>query len=366
MKKNLFSISGIIVILSILFLNACKKDKIIDDDPINVAAFSMFITDPKEPHSETKGDIVTNTDLTKCEITISDIKLKNSSGNYVDVLTNNVSVDLRDYNGTVKDLLSMDIPVGTYSAVKVYISGVSTTYKGNNYSSSVSGSSTVTLADYPGYTLSTAQGVPNAFSTGELSFEVPLSFTMTNSDDAKSVRLFFDAEASTYVESVNYLTYTFEFAGLRLLPYFGIILEEGIQQIRHSPPYIINIAGTDVNYYGIHTFMDFNTIGGTIDAHTSQHVFRGENGDLLVDAENMSVNSNPLSPNVVNASGESNIRSDETFHYSAIISNLATAGHTIESGKTYYFSLRKTWTITSNGSTYDITRICEPMPVYFP
>ncbi|MFH2142812.1 MAG: hypothetical protein ABIJ97_10335, partial [Bacteroidota bacterium] len=126
------------------------------------------------------------------------------------------------------------------------------------------------------------------------------------------------------------------------------------------------VSGTDVDYYGIHTFVDFNQVGGTVNSHTSQHVYRGEDGILLVDAETMITNTNPLTPSTVNASGESDIRADETFHYSQIVANLAGQGYTLVSGNYYYFSLRKTWNITSNGQTYNLTRICEPMPVLIP
>jgi len=341
----------------------CKKK---DEDKEEKGALNMSICDARNPHSEAKDGIIESSDLTKCEITISKIQVKDAAGDYLDVLTTPATIDLRDFTASVSDLVAIEIPVGSYTAVKVFISGISTTYEGNNYTSSTTAPATATLAALPGTTFTEAQGVVDAFPAGEIACEMPLSFTLADQDDLESIRLFFDADASTYVVSYTYSTYTFNFAAIRELPMFGIILEEGIQQIRHSPPMGITIAGSDVNYYGIHTFIDFNGKGGTINSHTSQHVFRGEDGTLLVNAEDMAVNTNPLTPNTVAATGESDIRSDETFRYSQIVSNLATAGYTLESGKTYYFSLRKTWNITTDGQTYDLTRICEPIPVTIP
>lgn len=358
------AVSLILIISFVMF--ACKKK---DDEKEENGSLKMSISDSRNSHSKdnAKDGIIIGTELTKCEITISNIKVKDVAGEYINVLSSPVTIDLRLFTASVQDIVSYSIPVGTYSAVKVYISGISTTYEGNNYTASTSAGATVTLEDVPGTTFTEAQGVTNAFVAGEISYEMPISFNIANQDDLESIRLFFDAEASTYIVSFSYLTNTWNFAAIRTLPMFGIILEQGIQQIRHSAPMGITIvSGGDVNYYGIHTFMDFNAKGGNINSHTSQHVFRGEDGILLVDAEAMANNTNALSPNSVAASGESNIRADETFRYSTIVSNLAGEGYTIESGKTYYFSLRKTWNITSDGQTYDITRICEPIPITIP
>ena len=315
--------------------------------------------------SKSVCDSITNPALlTKCQVTLSSISVKNSDGTYIELLSSPKDLDLRQFQGTVSQLLDEEIPVGSYSAVRVTVSGVSTTYEGNNYTASTGSAASLTIAN-PAMTIN--QGVPNGFSGGAITSELPLSFQVGSSSDVQTIRLSFDAVASTYVVSYTYQTYTWNFAGIHASIQMGIILEQGIQQIRHSPPLGITVTGGgNVDYYGIHTFVDFNNNGGTINSHTSQHVFRGDDGLLLVNAEQMETNVNPLTPNAIAASGESNIRSDETFRYSQIVAYLATQGYTLQSGHTYYFSLRKTWNITTNGTTYDLTRICEPIPVTLP
>ena len=353
-----------ILLLSAITISSCKEP---DDDDTSKGTVKIGISDARDSHSTSKDGIVNSSDLTKCEITISSIQIKNSNGDYVDLLTDETSIDLRNFQGEVDNLASTLIPVGDYTAIRVAVSGVSTTYQGNNYTASSSTTASVTLND-PVMTLDETSGVTNVFSSGNIVVEMALSFTIAEASDVESIRLFFDAEASTYIEAFSYQTYTWNFAGIRYIPYVSVILEEGIQQIRHSPPMDITIVsgGADADYYGVHTFVDFNEKGGVVNSHTSQHVYRGADGSLLVDAENMEINSNALSPNVVSATGESDIRADETFHYSQIVSTLANAGYTLQSGNTYYFSLRKTWNITTNGETYDLTRICEPIPVIIP
>ncbi|PKP18215.1 MAG: hypothetical protein CVU05_13990 [Bacteroidetes bacterium HGW-Bacteroidetes-21] len=349
-------------VITLIAFTSCKKDKTEPEEEKGTIKIGM--SDARSPHSNKSEGIINSTELTKCQITISSIKVKNTSGSYIDLLTTPTNVDLRLFQGTVSNLINTPIPVGSYTAVQIGVSGVSTTYQGNNYTASLTSGASITIAN-PSMTIS--QGVTNAFAAGAITSEMPLSFTVGSSSDVESIRLFFDADASTYVASFDYQTYTWNFAGIRPLLQTAIILEQGIQQIRHSPPYGITIVGGgDVNYYGIHTFMDFNAKGGTINSHTSQHVFRGEDGTLLVDAEAMAVNSNPLTPTDINATGETDVHSDETFKYAQILVYLAGQGYTLESGKTYYFSLRKTWNISTNGQTYNLTRICEPIPLTIP
>lgn len=367
MKTGNFKILLVIAIgflsLSVIF-SGCKKEGETENAKVNIK-----ISDPREPQSSNKTStegIIDSDLLTKCEVTFSSISLKNSEGEYVELLAAETTVDLRDLQGTVDDLVSADIPIGTYSHIKVVVSGVSTTYSGNNYTASVSGGATATLSS-PAMTLTEEQGVTNVFSGGAISFECPLAFTLSDVSDIENVNIQFDTDATTYVITFTYDTYTWSFAGIRPALNVSFFLEEGIQQIRHSPPYGITIVSMDaVDYYGIHTFVDFNQNGGVINSHTSQHVYRGTDGTLTVDAEAMYNNNNPLVPNTINATGESDVRSDETFNYSQILSNLAGQGYDLVSGQTYYFSLRKTWNITTNGTTYDMTRMCEPIPVTIP
>lgn len=365
--ENLKLIISCLIVFAIIISSCKKKEE--EPDPVVKATVGMGISDAKDPYSAkgTKNSIVSSSLLTKCQITISSIQLKDSEGTYTNILSSSATVDLRQFQGTVKDLLSVSIPVGSYTALRVSISGVSTTYEGNNYTASTTTSATATLNNVPGVTFTEANGVVDVFNSGAVTFEVPLSFTLSDASDVENIRLFFDAELSCYVISFSYQTNTWNFAGIRPVPGVSVILEEGIQQIRHSPPMGITIAtATSVDYYGIHTFVDFNEKGGTINSHTSQHVYRGEDGTLLIDVETMATNPNPLTPNTVNATGETDITADETFNYSQIVANLAGQGYTLTSGNYYYFSLRKTWNITSNGQTYNLTRICEPMPVLIP
>ena len=360
--KSALTILLLSMFATTVLFTSCKKEK--EEGTINIKLY-----DARVPQSAAKSadGIINTQELTRCEITFSSIQLKNSDGEYVDLLSSSSTVDLRNFQGTVNSLLSVGIPVGSYTHIRVTISGVSTTYQGNNYTASVSADATASLAQTPGVTYTESQGVVDVFQAGAVVFEYPLAFTLTSAEDIENIHIQFDTDASVYVVSFSYQQYTWNFAGIRPLLNIGFILEEGIQQIRHSPPMGINIVSMDaVNYYGIHTFVDFHQHGGTITAHTSQHVFRGSDGSLSVDAEAMAVNNNVLVPNTIAASGESDVRSDETFNYAQISTNLAGLGHSLVSGNTYYFSLRKTWTISTNGSNYELTRMCEPIPVVIP
>ncbi|MDD3741551.1 MAG: DUF4382 domain-containing protein, partial [Bacteroidales bacterium] len=259
MKTGNFKILLVIAIgflsLSVIF-SGCKKEGETENAKVNIK-----ISDPREPQSSNKTStegIIDSDLLTKCEVTFSSISLKNSEGEYVELLAAETTVDLRDLQGTVDDLVSADIPIGTYSHIKVVVSGVSTTYSGNNYTASVSGGATATLSS-PAMTLTEEQGVTNVFSGGAISFECPLAFTLSDVSDIENVNIQFDTDATTYVITFTYDTYTWSFAGIRPALNVNFFLEEGIQQIRHSPPYGITIVSMDaVDYYGIHTFVDFN------------------------------------------------------------------------------------------------------------
>lgn len=363
MKRRLSSYGWGMLIVITLFID-CKSE--------SKAPVTIGITDSRDGNTgmpNKVGGIIDPGKLTKFQIAVSSIQLQQNDGDYIDVLDNGSDVDLMQFRGTVKDLSSVEIPAGSYSSIKVGISGASITYDGNNYTASTSSGATATMEDHPGMTFTEQQGVPNIFASGEIIFELSLMFEITNKEDAMGIRLFYDAEPSCYeipfVCPICGDTHTF--AGARPIPHVGVILEQGIQQIKHSPPLGIEPASeTDVNYYGIHTFIDFNSVGGKINLHTSQHVFRGEDGTLIVDAEPMAENPNLLIPDTVAASGTTDIRADETFRCVTLKNNLASQGYTLESGKLYYFSLRKTWHITTGGNTYDLTRICEPIPVLWP
>ena len=347
-----------------LFVSSCEKNSNVD--PKNEGTVNIGITDARVSQTTKSG--IQADKLTKFEITIAGINLKNEKSELIQILSEPIVVDLRQFQGELKTLGGIDIPLGTYSELSIAISAIKVSYAGNTYSSSVSGSAALTLSELPGMTFTSAHGVPDYFSS-EIVFNIPLSFDLTEENKIKDIRVQLDV-----LPSCEEITFDCPvcsgpqlFAGIKNNFFFSIIFEEGIQQIKHSPPLGISLAGvTDVNYYGIHTFIDFNSVGGTINSHTSQHVYRGEDGNLLVDVENMEINNATLSPSTIAATGETDVRADEIFHYSEYNTKLTSLGYQLGSGTTYYFSLRKTWNITSNGATYEITRLCEPIPVVWP
>ena len=365
--KKIISKTVYIFLLSNIFW-ACDKTETNPDK--NKATFEMKITDARTVQTKsdsevivTTGDIIEPAKLTKFEVSISKIELKDKSGNYIEIMSSPTLVDLRQYRGTVKDLLSVEITSGIYKSIIISIDGVNITYDSNNYKANSSGAS-VTIGSL-GYTVNS--GIPNPFIS-EQAVEMPFEFEIADTTNLQGVRLFFDAEASCKEIAVDVPTLgTFYFAGIRENLFISAILENNIQQIMHSPPLDIKMTSeADFNYYGIHTFVDFAKIGGTINSHTSQHVFRGADGTLLIDAEDMAVNNAPLLPTTINANGETDVRADEVFKYINLKNNLAGKGYALESGKVYYFSLRKIWNITTDGKTYELTRLCEPIPVYCP
>jgi hypothetical protein len=364
------SIIAVLAILSLPLAWSCSKDKgSLEND--KKATLQMNITDARCTQSETKslktsvsGDIIDPEKLTEFEVSFSGIFLKDSADNLVTVMNSTTAVDLRSFRGTVKELLPVEIPLGNFKALVVKINGVSITYDNNTYQASTTQAASVTIGSVS-QTIST--GIPNPF-TSDMLFEIPLNVQMTDTVAVQGIRLFFDAEASCSEIAIDVpVIGTVYFAGMRDAVNISAIVEENIQQIKHSPPSGFELTAEDnINYYGLHTFVDFAEKGGVINSHTSQHVFRGEDGTLLVDAEDMEVNASALSVTTISAVGETETRADEVFKYATIKTNLANAGYNLESGKTYYFSLRKTWNITSNGKTYNLTRLCEPIPVVCP
>lgn len=359
-----FSQFLLFIFVSTLFLTSCDKN---ENDPDNKDKGTLTIKmyDQRTSHSKSGSDDIIETEkLTKFIITISSVSVKKTSDEVILLTDTAKNIDLLTFQGTPQDLFSQLIPLGSYKSIIIQVSGVDMVYDGNSYTANAS-DATVTFAAHPGFEFNSSQGVVNAFSTPK-SFEYAINFELVENINYQTVNLNFDVAASCYeIEFVcPYNSEIHLFAGVRPNLTVGAFLEQGIQQIRHSPPYVIDIlSNTDVEYYGIHTFVDFDSIGGTINSHTSQHVFRGEDGTLLIDAEPMAVNTTALSPNAVSAIGETDVTANEVFKTQTIYDNLVNEGYTLEAGKTYYFSLRKTWNITTNGTTYDLTRICEPIPV---
>ncbi|MBN2890656.1 MAG: hypothetical protein JXL97_02205 [Bacteroidales bacterium] len=354
----------------LMFLWSCEKENV--DVPVDKqkGSFQMNITDARCEQDGNKSvktdtnDIIDPEKLTKFEVTFSDISIRDSANNLIPIISTSLSIDLRVFRGTVKELIPIEITLGTYNAIVLRISGVNIVYDNNTYIASTTQQAQVTIGSV---SQTISSGIPNPFTT-ELTYELPFEFQIGDTTNINSVRLFFDVETACKEIAFDapYIG-TVLFAGIRDDFNIDAIFEQNIQQIKHSPPLGIVIeTPNDIAYYGIHTFIDFDEKGGTINSHTSQHVFRGDDGSLKIDVETMEINSTPLSPNTVNSTGETDIRADEVFKYVDIKNNLASKGYDLESGKTYYFSLRKTWNITTDGQTYEITRLCEPIPVTCP
>lgn len=368
---NLLSKIILVSAIASLVVTSCKKD---DDntntEPTAKGTVQMNITDSRVPQSQSRnilddsGQIINPELLTQFKVTFSNILLRNSSNTLVSILASPTTIDLRDFRGNISELLPVQIPLGSYSAVVIRVSGVDIIYDGNTYRASTS---TSPLVHVGSVNQDVTQGIPNAFTT-EQSFEFAMPFTLTEAANLQDIRLFFDVDASCQEIIVNApIIGNIRFASVRESFHISAILEQNIQQIMHSPPTGINVqSANQINYYGIHSFVDFAAHGGVINSHTSQHVFRGEDGNLSIDVESMYTNSTALSPNQISASGQTEVRADEVFKYQDYKTFLQTQGYTLEAGKTYYFSLRKTWNITSNGQTYNLTRICEPIPVNIP
>lgn len=327
------------------------------------------ITDTRVTTPKSTNNIIDPSKLTKFELAISKIELIKNDGSYILALNQETKIDLRNYQGAVKELVALNTPLGSFTGINIYLSGISISYDGNTYTASISMAPEVTVGALPGYTFSTEVGVPNTFEA-EVKIPMPFNFEITNDIKQQNFNINLDAVASCFETefpcAICPNAEPQKFVALRPVLQLGIYFEEGIQQIMHTPPLDIKYNGGTADYHGIHTFMDFNGIGGTINSHTSQHVYRGTDGVLIVDAQEMYLNTTPLTPNTINATGNTDVRADEIFDFDAFGAELKTKGYTLESGKVYYFSLRKTWNITSDGNTYDLTRMCEPIAVYWP
>lgn len=371
----------ILSFLTVVFLTLAWSCKDSDSNGgNNDVRFRMRISDPRKAQTESlqvgkistktllqeEGKIIDPEKLTQFELTISGIYVRDISGNVVNVLSSPLVIDLREFRGEVSRLIpEADVPEGNYSTLIINLSGFSLTYDGNNLTASTTQNPVFTLEGGTVFDL----GIPNPFTAAGLSYEIPIDLQLASANEVENVRLFIDSEASceeieTDIPDVG----TVYFVNVRGDINVSLLLEEDIQLIYHTSPLGIQPPNEndDVNYYILHTFVDFAEVGGTINSHSSQHVFRGDDGDLLVNAEDLEINESALSTNTINATGETEVRADEVFKTSTIKTNLQALGHELLAGETYYFSLRKTWNITSNGVTYDLTRVGEPLPVQWP
>ncbi len=364
--KLVIKFGWLIAIIALTF-TSCNKDSGNEEGIVTIG-----ITDLRGDALKAEENVIDPSKLAKFEITISRIELRKKEGGVIDALSSEVNADLRNYKGIVKELPSINLPVGDYTGAIIYFSGISLTYDGNNYTSSITGAPIVTLADFPTLSFSTAEGVPNSFDKGEIGVDFTFDFQVLQGQTT-AFNISIDAVGACSEVEFNCqlcpVTQLYYFARLRPImeKHMGLFLKEGIQQIKYSPPLDIKYDGVGAaSYHGIHTFIDFSEQGGTITAHTSQHVYRGTDGFLSVDAETMTTNNTTLTPNSINATGTTDVRADEVFDFSAINATLTEKGYTLEAGKTYYFSLRKEWTINTDKGEYKLPRMCEPIPVIWP
>ena len=351
------------VFVLLIFMGSCKKEPI-----ESKGTLAIGITDPRDL-AGTKSDYPFNFEkLTKFEIEIASVELIASDFTNTSVLGAAVKIDLLSNREQLKKLLDIAVSYGSYKGLKVTFSGVSITYNGNTYTDFAGTSPSVTLACADNITITDAQGVPDNFNALH-EYTYMFDFSIEKEAPDFGIQLNLDAFASCTLSeyTIPVLNTVCQFAVIRPQMHVGIVTEQGIQQIRHSPPLGLTFTNyMQISYFGIHTFMDFNKKGGTITEHTSQHVFRGQNADLLVDAEPLDINPNPLINNRINATSTTDIQASEVFKPTIYEANLKQKGYNLQHGTVYYFSLRKSWTIQTPDGIYTLTRICEPIPVIWP
>lgn len=364
--KNTFKLLIVLLVLTTI-ISSCNDDT--PEVKPKEGSVKIGITDTRGTANKITSDIIDPSKLTKFEIAISKIELVKDDGSYILALNQETKVDLRSYQGSVKELVALNTPIGDYTGINLYFSGITVSYDGNMYSASVSTQPVLILRVLPGRSFSTEIGVPNTF-VEEIKIPMAFNFTISEEFNQKNFNINFDAVASCKEILIPCPLCPNQeeqkFVAMRQVLQLGVYFEEGIQQIKHTPPLNIQYNGSTVDYEGVHTFVDFNGIGGTINSHTSQHIYRGADGVLEVDAQTMYTNTTPLIPNTIKATGFTDVKADEVFDYNAFGATLRGKGYVLESGNIYYFSLKKTWNITSDGNTYDLTRMCEPVAVYWP
>ena len=111
---------SVFVIVAAIMLSSvsCKKDS---SNP-EQGTLTIGITDTRSTQKAGK-DIIDASKLTKFEITISKIELRTEDASFISVLEEETSVNLSNYQGNVKELSSMNVPVGKYTGVIIYFSG---------------------------------------------------------------------------------------------------------------------------------------------------------------------------------------------------------------------------------------------------
>ncbi len=361
--KLMIKFSWLIVIIALTF-TSCNKDSGNEEGRVTIG-----ITDLRGDAHKAGENVIDASKLTKFEITVSRIELRKKEGGVMDALSGEVIVDLRNYKGVVKEFPTINVPVDEYTGAIIYFSGISITYDGNSYTSSITEAPLMTLADFPTLSFSTTEGIPNAFKNGEIGVDITFDYQVSQ---GQTTAFNISIDAVGACEEIEYdcqscpVPQFYYFASLRPIieRHMGLYLKEGIQEIKYSPPLNIEyIGGSTADYSGIHTFIDFNGIGGNITSHASQHIYRGTDGALSVEIGTMVNNSTALTPSIINASGTTDVTANEVFDFATINTELISKNYTLQAGITYYFSLKKTWTITSGGTKYTITRMCEPIPV---
>ena len=118
-RTNLLTITILIIMVAF----SCKKK---DNDPpadnTKKAAVKMNITDARCANGQkgtfkTGGGIIDPVKLTKFEVSFSGVYLKDASDNLVNISSSPFTIDLRLFRGTIKELIPVQIPVGSYKSI---------------------------------------------------------------------------------------------------------------------------------------------------------------------------------------------------------------------------------------------------------
>ncbi|MCT4643879.1 MAG: hypothetical protein N4A74_02750 [Carboxylicivirga sp.] len=354
-------------LILLLLAAGCENNN--TNQPINHnSRVEVKVGDTRIIQTETKNarkttNVIKPNKLNQFEVNITEIELIKTDGKVIPLITEPEIIDLRDFQGIFSKISTAEIELGNYKKLVIQIEGISIKYDNNSYTASTSVAPKIMIGSInQSFTINEQNPFENP-----IKIESPLNLNITHESSAPNIRISIDALSSCIEQTYESPIGQIHFASINGNLYHEIILEENIQQIRYSPPKGLTADfDGNVEYYGIHTFVDFEESGGEITNHTSQHVYRGTDGTLSINVEEMDNNDKPLSSSTINSIGESDILSYENFNTSEYVTVLKNKGIIINPDSSYYFSLRKKWTINSDGRTYELTRMCEPIPIVFP
>ncbi|NJO89519.1 MAG: DUF4382 domain-containing protein [Chloroflexia bacterium] len=193
--KLMIRLAAFVAIITLIFQGCKKEDSKVEDQPTGTV--TIGITDTRKTVMKAGDDIIDATKLSKFEVTISKIELRDKNGAIVEALASSTTLDLRNYQGNVNKLSPANVAPGTYTGVLIYFSGVSITYDGNNYTASTENAPSVTISDY-----ATSTGIPNPFSGGDIEAEVPFDFEVAQ-DSSTIFNITFDVVASCYEIAID-------------------------------------------------------------------------------------------------------------------------------------------------------------------